>query len=146
MGWSLGCCYWSKLRRLGQRIGLQKRRWQMTTQAWAVAVVLAATVFGSFGSIYLKKGAADLEFNLKKLLKNKKLFYGITLFIISTILSVSGLKGGELSVLYPLAALSYVWICILSMKMLKEKMGFWKWTGVILIVAGVGLIGYGSAI
>jgi len=118
----------------------------MTTQAWAVAVVLAATVFGSFGSIYLKKGAADLEFNLKKLLKNKKLFYGITLFIISTILSVSGLKGGELSVLYPLAALSYVWICILSMKMLKEKMGFWKWTGVILIVAGVGLIGYGSAI
>jgi uncharacterized membrane protein len=118
----------------------------MKAELWAIAMILIGTVFGAFGSIYLKKGAQELEFNLKKIVRNAKLIYGFLLYGISSIFFIIGLKGGELSILYPLVALSYVWISILSVKMLKEKMGLWKWLGVGLIVAGVGIIGYGSSI
>jgi len=118
----------------------------MNAEPWAIAMIIAATVLGAFGSIYLKKGAGRLEFSLKKLLGNRDLIIGFLLYGLSSLFFIVGLKGGELSVLYPLVALSYVWICILSIKLLKERMGFWKWLGVVLIVAGVGLIGMGSAI
>jgi len=118
----------------------------MKTELWAVALILVATVIGAFGSIYLKRGAEELEFSLKKLVKNFKLIYGLLLYALSSVFFIVGLKGGELSILYPLVALSYVWISILSVKMLREQMGFWKWAGVLLIVFGVGLIGIGSAL
>jgi len=118
----------------------------MNAEPWAIAMVLIATVLGGFGSIYLKKGAEKLEFKINALLRNTKLFYGVLLYGISSLFFIVGLKGGELSVLYPLVALSYVWISILSLRILKEKMNWWKWAGVALIVLGVGLIGYGSTI
>jgi uncharacterized membrane protein len=118
----------------------------MNAEPWAVGMIIVATVLGAFGSIYLKKGAEELEFNLRKLWGNVKLLYGVLLYGLSSLFFIVGLKGGELSVLYPLVALSYVWICILSKKILKEEMGLWKWAGVALIVAGVGLIGFGSSV
>lgn len=117
----------------------------MNAEPWAVALIVIATVIGGFGSVYLKKGARELEFNVRKLLKNVKLLYGVLLYGISSLFFIVGLRGGELSVLYPLVALSYVWVSLLSSRILKEEMGLWKWAGVALIVAGVGLIGYGSS-
>ncbi|MFH1125632.1 MAG: EamA family transporter [Candidatus Altiarchaeota archaeon] len=118
----------------------------MKAELWAVAMILIATVLGGFGAIYLKKGSEELEFKPEKIVRNRRLIYGLVLYGISSIFFIVGLKGGELSVLYPLVAIGYVWISVLSVKMLKEQMGFWKWLGVILIVAGVGLIGIGSTI
>lgn len=118
----------------------------MKAELWAVAMIVFATILGGFGSIYLKKGAVELEFSLRKLLKNVKLLYGVLLYGISSLFFIVGLRGGELSVLYPLVALSYVWVSILSNRILKEEMGVWKWAGVVLIVAGVGLIGIGSSL
>jgi len=118
----------------------------MNAEPWAIGMIIIATVLGAFGSIYLKKGAGKLEFNLKKLFSNRQLLYGFILYGVSSLFFIVGLKGGELSVLYPLVALSYVWISFLSVKILKERMSFWKWAGVVLIVAGVGCIGLGSSL
>ena len=118
----------------------------MKTELWAIALTLIATVLGAFGSIYLKKGAQELEFKISKIAKNKKLAYGVILYVLSAAVFTTGLKGGELSILYPLIALGYVWISMLSVKMLKEQMSPWKLAGVALIVVGVGLIGAGSTI
>ena len=41
-------------------------------------------------------------------------------------------------------ALVYVWVSLLSMFFLKEKMNKTKWLGVILIILGVTLIGLGA--
>jgi uncharacterized membrane protein len=57
---------------------------------------------------------------------------------------VYALQGGELSVLYPLVSLGYVWVCLLSIRFLGERMNSVKWTGVAFIVAGVALIGVGG--
>lgn len=98
------------------------------------------TLVGSYGPILLKQASADLKFNLKSLF-NKKLITGLSLYGIATIIFIPALKGGELSVLYPFVALSYVWVSLLSVKFLKERMNMQKWIGISLVILGVSLIG-----
>ncbi len=116
----------------------------MTTAALGIGLVTFATLISALGPIYMKKGAK--RFNLKKpteILKNTGVMLGCLFFGISAILFVIGLKFGELSVLYPLTSMSYVWACFLSTKMLGEKMNKTKWAGIALIIAGVMLISAG---
>jgi len=114
------------------------------TELWAILLILGATWIGAFGSIFLKLGSNKLEFRLDKILRNRELFLGLFLFVFSSVFFIIGLRGGELSVLYPLVAASYIWISFLSVKMLCEKMNKHKWAGIILIVLGVSLIGLGN--
>lgn len=116
----------------------------MATELWAVALVTLAALIGSFGPIFLKRGSKDFVLNLKKLITNYDLFLGIFFYAVSTALFVPALRGGELSVLYPLVATIYVWVSIWSSMFLKERMTRKKWFGVALIIIGVTLVGLGS--
>ena len=66
------------------------------------------------------------------------------LYIVGGILIIVALRGGEVSVLYPIIATSYIWVSFLSIYFLGEVMNAYKWLGVISIIAGIALIGYGS--
>jgi uncharacterized membrane protein len=114
----------------------------MATQLWAKGLVIIATIFGSFGPIFLKKGSR--EFKIKTAYKNYNIIIGIIFYAFATVLFIPALKGGELSVLYPLVSLSYIWVSLLSIKMIGEKMNKFKWIGVLLIIIGVIFIGVGS--
>ena len=104
---------------------------------FAVSLTLVATVIGAFGAIFLKKGSARIS------LSNFNLIFGIFLYGVSTIIYIAALKKEQLSVLYPVISLGYVWVCLLSVGFLKEKMNFWKWAGIATIIFGVSLIGFG---
>ena len=55
------------------------------------------------------------------------------------------LKHGELSVLYPIYAMNFIWVSIMSPYFFEtDSMNEVKWVGVLAIVAGVALIGLGS--
>lgn len=116
----------------------------MTTQLWAIGLVILATLIGAFGPILLKKASAKKLSKIKSLATNYHLFGGAALYAIGTILFIPALKGGELSVLYPFIALVYIWVSLLSVKFLGEKMNKLKWFGIALIIIGVTFIGLGS--
>jgi len=116
----------------------------MATQLWAIALVLAATLVGAFGPILLKKASAKRLSKLSSLLTNYHLFGGVALYAVGTLLFIPALKGGDLSVLYPFVSLSYIWVSLLSVKFLGEKMNKYKWIGIALIIIGVSFIGVGS--
>ncbi len=115
----------------------------MATQLWAILLVWFGTLIGAMGPILLKKGADAFSINLFKIIKNYNLIFGLFLYGISLIIFVIALKGGEISVLYPLVSVGYIWVCLLSIKVLKEKMNLYKWLGIIFIIFGVSLIGIG---
>ena len=117
----------------------------MATQLWAIGLVILATFIGAFGPILLKKASAMKLSSISALVKNYNLFAGVSLYGLSTVLFIPALKGGELSVLYPLVALAYIWVSLLSVKFLGEKMNKLKWLGIALIIIGVSFIGIGSA-
>jgi uncharacterized membrane protein len=51
------------------------------------------------------------------------------------------LKGRELSRLYPIIALTYVWVTVLSLFFLSEHMNFFRAIGIAFIVGGVSVLG-----
>ncbi len=104
------------------------------TEVWAIGLVLLSTVFGALGPIYLKKSKKLISFTM---------FKGIIFYGLGTLLFVIGLRGGELSVLYPLVSIGYVLVCLFSIKMLGEQMSKRKWLGILSIVIGVIFIGVG---
>ena len=116
----------------------------MATAPWAIGLVIVASIVGALGPIYLKKGAKNFKFDFKVLITNYALMLGVLFYGSATIIFIPALRGGELSVLYPFISLSYVWVSLLSVKMLKEKMNKFKWLGVLIIIIGVSLIGFGS--
>ncbi len=116
----------------------------MATQLWAIGLVVLATFIGAFGPILLKKASAKSLSKISSLATNYHLFGGVSLYAVGTVLFIPALKGGELSVLYPFVALTYVWVSLLSVKFLGEKMNRFKWLGIASIIIGVSLIGVGS--
>ena len=120
----------------------------MTAQLWAIALVIIGDLIGSFASILLKIGSGAITRDLKSIMANYKrtlyLIGGLGLFGLSAIIFTIALRGGELSVLYPIIALSYIWVNLLSAHFLGESLNAFKWTGIASILVGVWMIGWGS--
>ena len=115
---------------------------KMRTEKWALFLVLFATLLTSTGQLFYKLGIGSLS--LVSVMDNYLLLLGLFLYITAMFLILIALKYGELSVLYPVIAMSYVWVALLSIFFLGEPVGFLKWSGVFAIVAGITLIGAGS--
>lgn len=82
--------------------------------------------------------------NLTALLTNYALIAGYVLYGINTLMLVLALKDGELSMLYPIIALTYVWVTLLSYFVLAEPPNLYKNLGIGVIVAGVAVLGRGG--
>ena len=102
-----------------------------------ILVIILATFIGSFGALYLKKSANQFNLSLNGTIKNKNLLIGILFYGLSSIIFIITLKFGPLSVLYPVVATSYIWVALLSIKFLNEKINLFKWLGILFIILGV---------
>lgn len=113
-----------------------------------VGLVFCCTILGAAAQPLMKTGAKQLgdvaHLTLLGLLTNFPLMGGFCLYGLSALLLVLALKDGELSLLYPVIALTYVWVAILSFFLIHEQINAWKWLGIGLIVVGVGVLGRGG--
>ncbi len=116
----------------------QKRRSLLMIVLFTV-IAAAAQVLMKFGTNHLK-----LHPSLGGLLTDYPLLAGLFLYGVGAALMVIALRHGELSVLYPLISLSYVWVAILSVLIFGEVMNPYKVAGICAIMAGVGVLGVGS--
>jgi len=116
----------------------------MTTKLWAMGLVLSCTLLTSTAQLFYKFGAEKLTFNFLSIITNVELIMGLLLYAVGGTILIISFRGGEVSTLYPIIATSYVWVSFLSIYFLDEIMNTFKWMGVITIIAGIILIGYGS--
>jgi len=112
----------------------------MTTKIHAIFLVLFCTLLTSVGQVFFKL-AANFQGNL---LNNYFILVGFILFGSAGILLVLALKHGELSILYPLIATSYVFVSIFSIYIFNETMTLFKWLGILVIIIGITLLGIGG--
>ena len=115
----------------------------MTPLAQAMMLVFTASVIGSLGMAFLKMGSALLTRSVWSFL-NPKLLIGIGLFLGSSVFYAWGIKEGELSVLYPMVSLGYVWGLLWARLFFKEALTRQKFMGLGLILLGVCFVGLGS--
>lgn len=79
------------------------------------------------------------------LLANWSLWTGLTLYGCSTLLLILALRDGELSLLYPVISLTYVWVTIMSVLAFHESINVFKIAGITVICSGVALLGKGRS-
>ena len=108
---------------------------------WSFVLVFIASLIGGIVPLLLKEASRNISFSIKWFF-NKWLWFGGSLFIISTTMFAFALKGGELSILYPLVSASYVFSAIFARIFLKEKISNAKIAGIFLIIIGVALIAF----
>jgi multidrug transporter EmrE-like cation transporter len=105
---------------------------------------MLASFIGSFGAVFLKAGAGKLEKSLRSLLFNWRLALGVGSFLVSSYFFVLGVRNGELTILYPMASLGYVWTMIWSRLFFQEPFTRSKFAGLGLILTGLAFLGMGN--
>ena len=124
----------------------------------AFLLVFSCTLIGALAQILVKQGTAQLGAHVTLgdvahhpnlfvsfclgVITNVKLFLGYCMYGVNTFLMALALKGRELSRLYPIIALTYVWVTILSLFVLPdEHLNFFRTIGIVFIVGGVSVLG-----
>jgi uncharacterized membrane protein len=112
----------------------------------SVMLVFCCTILGAAAQILMKVGMNADHFvpTLIGLATNVPLIAGYALYGMNTLMLVLALREGELSMLYPIIALTYVWVTLLSYALLPEKPNAFKNIGIATIVVGVAVLGRGG--
>lgn len=115
--------------------------WVISMVKWYfVALIIIATWIGAYGALYLKKGARELKGSLIQKITNKKIWSGLMLYGLASVFSLMALKYENVSIIYPLTSMSYIWVALLSKKYLNEDLNKYKIIGIALIILGVVLL------
>jgi drug/metabolite transporter (DMT)-like permease len=124
--------------------GLEKRI--RLTRRQSVAVTVICTLLGAAGQVLIKLGATQLGASTSPvaMITNPLLLSGYFLYGLMTLLFVFALRDEELSLLYPIIALTYVWVTGLSVWLFRETFNLAKGVGVATIVVGVSILGRGA--
>jgi multidrug transporter EmrE-like cation transporter len=124
----------------------------------AFLLVFSCTLIGAIAQILIKQGTAQLGAHITLadvarrpalfvsfalgVIANFRLFLGYCFYGINTFLMALALRGRELSRLYPIIALTYVWVTVLSIFLLAgEHINFFRSIGIAFIVGGVSILG-----
>lgn len=110
----------------------------------SVLLVFACTVLGAAAQLLMKVGMTHFSPQPVALLTNVPLITGYALYGVNTLMLVLALRDGELSMLYPIIALTYVWVTLLSYFVLNEPANVLKNVGITIIVIGVAVLGRGE--
>lgn len=116
----------------------------MTTPPSSIGMVLVASFIGSFGAVFLKSGADRLHRDVRTLLTNWRLVVGVAFFLASSLLYLKGIKHGELTILYPMVSLGYVWTLLWSRLFFGEPFTREKFAGLGLILLGIVFLALGT--
>jgi multidrug transporter EmrE-like cation transporter len=120
-----------------------KNKKRTSTPIRAIIIVILCTILTSAGQILLKIASKNID-SFYVVITNIPLIIGCILYGAGAILLIIALKYGELSVLYPFIALSFVWVTISSIFIFNEHVTIMNWLGIVSILVGVSLIGRGS--
>lgn len=117
----------------------------MKTKPVAVILVMVCTVFISVAQILFKYASFGFSMDIMALLGNQSMVAGIGVYAIAAVLLLLAFRHGELSVLYPIVATSYVWVSLLSPVLFPtDSMSMMKWAGILFIIAGVSFVNRGG--
>ena len=112
----------------------------MDVKIWVILLVAFCALLGATGQVFFKLGSKTVSMDIVSWITNWKVILGLALYAIATIMFIVALKQGNLSILYPVIATSYIWVAIFSTVFLKEVFPLYKWFAIILILGGVALI------
>lgn len=105
-----------------------------------LSLILLGSVMGALGSAFFKIGSKKIKKNIFSIVLNPYLFVGVILNLLPMFFYIYLLKFIELSVLYPISALNYIWVTIISRYYFNENINKYKIISIGLIILGITLL------
>jgi uncharacterized membrane protein len=120
-------------------------RLRFKTRIFTVIVVLS----NAFGDYFMKRGmpegsSLNTPLEYVAILFQPWVTLGIVLLIVWQLSRMALLSWADLSYVLPVTSVGYVVVALLGRVMLNEAISVRRWMGIVLIVAGVALVGGGS--
>lgn len=106
----------------------------------SLGLVLVSTFLTSAAQLFYKLAVPRLP----EVFTNWPLIAGLVCYGLSAGLFVMALRKEDVGVLYPVFATSYIWVGFGAWWLFSESLTALKVFGMLIVVLGVGLIGYGS--
>ena len=101
-------------------------------------IVILGVVISAFAQILLKRSSADTMASFMRQYVNWRVFTGYALIFAALLMDLyamhNGIKAKEVSTL---ESLSYLFVPVLSIMILKERISVRKWIGIAIIISGV---------
>lgn len=116
-------------------------------------ILFAVAIFAACGDVSLARGmkasgaitAANWD-RLFAALWNPWVLTGIGLLLLFMCSYLTALSWADLTYVLPATAISYVLMALLGKFFLHENVTVWRWLGIALITAGVGVVAGGPAL
>jgi uncharacterized membrane protein len=119
---------------------------RLRVKSWICAIVVVlSNVFGNF---FMKLGMpASLETPASYILVlfRPAVAFGVALMVLWMLSRMAMLSWADLSYVLPVTAIGYVLVALVGRLLLHEAITGRRWTGILLIVAGVALVSVGTA-
>lgn len=106
-----------------------------------ILLVFISTLIVAFGQFLLKIGTDRGIDNLYLILTNFPLIFGAFVYFIGSIIFILSLRYSDLSILYPIFALTFIWVTFISYFILNEPISLTKGLGILFIISGVSILG-----
>jgi drug/metabolite transporter (DMT)-like permease len=114
---------------------------------------LAIMCFGGTGDVMLKRGMMDLGpvtaqnwTHIFAAMLNPWILLGVICLVGFFYSYLTALSFADLTYVLPATAFGYVVIALWSKFFLHENISSWRWSGVLLIACGVGLVARGPSV
>ena len=106
----------------------------------AILLVTISTVIAAFGQVLWKISSEAFSLTVEGTILNLPLIGGFVAHGIQLGLLVLALRRAELTIIYPIVSLGFVWVFILSLLFFGEQIIIENWIGVFAIISGVVFI------
>ena len=114
----------------------------MATPTSSIACFLAASVLGALGQFLYKSGADRATEGILSYLWNTRILGGVACYVAVMVLFVAAFKrGGELTVLYPVYASTFVWASLIALWAFGTPIKPVNVLGMACLIAGMYFMG-----
>lgn len=114
----------------------------MKTPLISIIMFLVAAALGALGQFLYKSGADQASGGISSYLLNPRLLGGVGCYIAVMVLFVAAFKkGGELNVLYPIYASTFIWGALIALWAYGAEIKPVNIGGMALLVGGMYLMG-----
>lgn len=112
----------------------------MKHNALALVLVFVSTFFVALGQILFKVASNAFAFSIDGFLLNWFVWLGFLSYFGGLVFFIWAIRLGELTIMYPLLSLSYVWVLLYSFLFLQELFTVQKFTGLFFAFVGIVLL------
>jgi drug/metabolite transporter (DMT)-like permease len=118
---------------------------RLRLKTWLFAVIVVLT--NVFGNFFMKLGMPPelpTPLSYVTVLFRPLVALGVVLLIVWMLSRMALLSWADLSYVLPVTSVGYVLVAIVGRVLLNEQISARRWAGILLIVAGVALVGGGA--